>query len=284
VNYDPAKYPDRWQRYKDFSYRQIEELMTGYGAVDILWLDGGWIRPIGNIPQRFEEWARKGNWNQDIDIGRIAAMARRHQPGLLVVDRTVAGRYENYVTPENSVPDGPIEVPWEACLTMGRDQWSFKPGQPFRSTRELIHTLVDIVSKGGNLLLDIGPGPDGEWPDSAYARLEEIGAWMTVNGAAIHGTRSTRPFNDGNIRFTRDKNTNALFAVYMATPGETAPPAQIRLTSIHPTKGARMTMLGVSGDLHWTSDANGCTIEIPSGSRKKPPCEHAWVVRISAVQ
>jgi alpha-L-fucosidase len=281
VNYDPAKHPERWNRFKEFTYRQIEELMTGYGTVDILWLDGGWVRPLGNIPKRFEWWAKKGSWNQDIDIERIAVMARTHQPGLIIVDRTVAGRFENYVTPEGSVPDDPIPVPWETCLTMGIGQWAFKPNQQFLPARILVHLLVDNVSKGGNLLLNIGPGPDGDWPDTAYARLKEIGDWMRVNSEAIHGTRSMTPYRDGRVRFTRQKNSATVYAVYLGDEHEGAPPARVVLNSFRPDRGASITMLGVEGELRWQGHEGGCTIEIPESVRNNPPCVHAWVIRIS---
>lgn len=111
VNYDPAKFPERWQKFKDFTYRQIEELMTGYGNIDILWLDGAWVRPIDNMPKEFEDWAKKKNYNQDIDMATIANMAREHQPGLIVVDRWVSGEFENYLTPEQKIPDQPLNVP-----------------------------------------------------------------------------------------------------------------------------------------------------------------------------
>ena len=130
--------------------------MTGYGPIDILWLDGGQVRP----PE------------QDIDMPRLAAMARRHQPGLIVVDRTVGGGYEDYRTPEQEVPDKPLPYVWESCLTMG-DQWSYKPDDRYKPTRTLIHLLVDIVSKGGNFLLNVGPDGDGQFPPIARQRLHE---------------------------------------------------------------------------------------------------------------
>jgi alpha-L-fucosidase len=94
VNYDPKKYPERWQKFKDFTYNQISELMTGYGKVDILWLDGGWVRPKKSIDTTVE-WQRGIQYDQDIDMPKIAAMGRQKQPGLIVVDRTVSGQYEN---------------------------------------------------------------------------------------------------------------------------------------------------------------------------------------------
>ena len=213
VNYDIRKYPEKWQTFVDFTHAIVEELMTGYGPIDILWLDGGQVRP----PE------------QDIDMPRLAAMARRHQPGLIVVDRTVGGRYENYRTPEQEVPERPLPYVWESCLTMG-DQWSYKPGDKYKSTRTLIHLLVDIVSKGGNFLLNVGPDADGQFPPTAQQRLREIGRWMRVNSAAIYGTRSIAPYKEGRVCWTRKDHT--IYLIVLAEKNETAPPARVQAPSL----------------------------------------------------
>jgi alpha-L-fucosidase len=119
VNYLPTRYPERWQQFKDFTSGQIEELMTGYGPMDILWLDGGQVRPLNTIDTNVS-WQKAILIDQDIDMASIAAMARKHQPGLLVVDRTVGGEYENYGTPEGHVPDADLGVPWETCRPWAR--------------------------------------------------------------------------------------------------------------------------------------------------------------------
>ena len=97
-------------------------------------------------------------------------MARSYQPGMLVVDRTVTGEYENYTTPEQEVPNEPLPFPWETCMTMG-DSWSYVPNDNYKSSHKLIQLLVKIVSRGGNFLLNIGPGPDGDWDPAAYSPL-----------------------------------------------------------------------------------------------------------------
>jgi alpha-L-fucosidase len=217
VSYDPKKYPQRWEDFKTFTYNQIQELMTGYGTMDILWLDGGWVRPKSSIDTTVE-WQRTITHNQDIDMPKIAAMARTHQPGLLVVDRTVHGEYENYVTPEQQVPATYLPYPWESCITLG-NSWSYVPGDQYKSSRKVIHMLTDIISKNGNLLLNVGPGPDGEWDSLAYNRLEAIGKWMKINGEAVYESEADPNLpRQGKWAFTR-KGT-AVYAIYQVAENE----------------------------------------------------------------
>jgi len=96
VNYDINRYPEKWQAFTTFTQNQIRELMTDYGSVDILWLDGGWVQPMTPTSPR---WG-KNPCDQNIDMPTIAAMSRELQPGLIIVDRAVEGRYQNYRTPE----------------------------------------------------------------------------------------------------------------------------------------------------------------------------------------
>ena len=217
VSYDPKKYPQRWEDFKTFTYNQIQELMTGYGTMDILWLDGGWVRPKSSIDTTVE-WQRTITHNQDIDMPKIAAMARTHQPGLLVVDRTVHGEYENYVTPEQQVPATYLPYPWESCITLG-NSWSYEPGEQYKSSRKVIHMLTDIISKNGNLLLNVGPGPDGEWDSLAYNRLEAIGKWMKTNGEAVYESEADPNLpRQGKWAFTR-KGTD-VYAIYQVAENE----------------------------------------------------------------
>ncbi|WP_460554954.1 alpha-L-fucosidase [Ferruginibacter profundus] len=211
VNYDPKKYPQRWNAFKDFTYKQIKELMSEYGKMDILWLDGGWVRPKNTIDTAVE-WQRTITYEQDVDMSKIAAMARRYQPGLLVVDRSVGNEYENYVTPEQQLPSTLLPYPWETCMTMA-GSWSYVPHDTYKSTNELIHTLVKIVGTGGNLLLNVGPDANGEWDTTAYTRLKEMGEWMKINGEAIYNTRpSAVPIYDHNY-FTMAKDKSAAYVL-----------------------------------------------------------------------
>ncbi|REA60669.1 alpha-L-fucosidase [Dyadobacter luteus] len=235
--YDPKKKPEIWEKFKTFTYNQIEELMTDYGSVDILWLDGGWVRPFNTIDPKIS-WQKSIPYEQDIDMAKIAKMARSHQPGLLVVDRTVTGEFENYVTPEQQIPDHYMSIPWESCITMG-DSWSYIPKENFKSTEKLIHTLVDIVAKGGNLLLNVAPGPDGEWHQEAYTRLEEIGKWMKTNSVGIYETKPLAPYRQGKWAYTKKGNTT--YAFYLAEAGEKLP-TSLKPEGLTIPKNAKITL------------------------------------------
>ena len=217
VSYDPKKYPEKWESFKKFTYNQIEELMSDYGKIDILWLDGGWVRPFSSVDTSVE-WQRTIKHNQDIDMGNIARMARTHQPGLLVVDRTVHGEYENYVTPEQQVPATYLPYPWESCMTLG-NSWSYVPNDEYKTSRKVIHLLTEIVSKNGNLLLNIGPAPDGEWDPNAYARLEDIGKWIQVNGEAIYDAEADAAL-PGQGKWVFTKKQDCIYAIYQLAAKE----------------------------------------------------------------
>jgi alpha-L-fucosidase len=264
VNYDIRKYPERWQRFCDYTYNQIEELTSRYGKLDILWLDGGWVCPQNG---------------QDINMPRIASMARNNQHDLLIVDRTVTGKYENYRTPEQQVPDTPPDYPWETCMTMATS-WSYVPGDIYKPANQLIHLLVEIVAKGGNFLLNIGPSPEGEFADTAYSRLREIGDWMKVNREAIYGTRPFKPYQSGNICFTGLPD-GTVYLIYLASDGENRIPSSIIIRNWQPSAGSSITLLGKHGKLRWNKSGDGSVILIPSSVQSDPPCKNAWVLKIA---
>jgi alpha-L-fucosidase len=272
VNYDPAKYPERWQKFKDYTYNQIGELLGGdYGKVDILWLDGGWVRPktSADAPTRF---------NQDIDMAKIAEMGREKQPGLIVVDRSVGGKYENYTTPEQQIPDKPLTYPWESCITMG-DSWSYVPGDHYKPTHDLIQLLVKIVSRGGNFLLNIGPGPEGDWDPIAYERLHQIGNWMKINGEGIYNSEPIAPYSQDNVYFTKAKNKPVVYAFILSGNDGVTLPESLSL-NINAGTVKKVSLLGTSPTLKWKADGNKLVVLIPEKLRTGSGLKYAATLKI----
>lgn len=264
VNYRPLAHPEIWQRFVDFTHAQVEELCTGYGPLDILWLDGAWVAP--------------DNHDQDLRMDRLAAMARRHQPGLLIVDRWIGGPYENYRTPEQKVPDAPLDVPWETCMPLA-GAWSYYADDVYKPTRQLVHLLVDVVAKGGNLLLNAGADGRGTFHPDAVARLRDLGAWMRVNGAAIYATRPVAPYKEGKVCFTRRRDDDVVHAIYLADEGE-ALPAALTLAGVQPRADEDVRLLGCAEPLAWEPAGDGVRIHVPASVVASPPCADAWAFRL----
>jgi alpha-L-fucosidase len=178
----PADNAD-FDRYVKYMKAQLRELLTNYGPIGLLWFDGQW----------------EGTWT-DARGRDLYAYVRSLQPNIIVNNRVGKaggdfglnrdqGVIGDYGTPEQTIPDVAPEGDWETCMTMN-DHWGYNQADKhFKSTEELIRNLADIASKGGNFLLNIGPTADGEIPPESIERLNEIGAWMKVNGESIHGTQ-----------------------------------------------------------------------------------------------
>jgi alpha-L-fucosidase len=263
TNYDIRKYPWRWNQFKQFAYNQLDELMHNYGALDILWLDGGWVRPLSTVNDEVRGWgAAIPEWSQDIDMPKIAGMARKAQPGLLMVDRTVHGPYENYQTPEQKIPEKQLDHPWESCLTLG-NAWGFVPNDKYKPADEVIRSLVEVVAKGGSLLLGVGPKPDGTFPDVATQRLEEIGRWMKTNGKAIYNTRITPDYHNGNTWFTQSKDGKVKNAVYCFT-ADSLPAGKVTWMGNLPKKGSKMMLLNTNQPVKWVENGNNVTVSLPA--------------------
>lgn len=160
---------DAWARYLDVLHGQVRELLTGYGPIDVLWFDGQWERTAAE-------------WKAD----ELRSMIRELQPACLVNDRLPAADTD-FDTPEQFLPPAPPGGRWEMCLTMG-GSWGYRPDDTYKSAGSLVRTLCEVAGKGGNLLLNVGPGPDGALPAEQVERLEAIAAWMARHAEAISGT------------------------------------------------------------------------------------------------
>lgn len=259
-SYVPAEHPEMWEKFTSFTRNQILELLKNYGHIDILWLDAGWVCKASG---------------QDIDIGGIVEEARKIQPWLLSADRTVGGPYENYVTPEQCIPDAPLGVPWESCLTVGGD-FAYDYNDTYKSPRELVRLLLNVVSMGGNLALNVSPQPDGRFPEGAIASVKGLGSWLKLNGDAIYGTRVCAPYKVGNIYFTKKNSTVYSICLY--------PDAQqpISLNVDIPYSGdvSSVTLLENGEALSFTRENNGISVTLPEHYIKdETPIAHVFVLR-----
>ncbi len=184
----PAEGAD-FDRYVKHLHNQVEELLTNYGDIGVMWFDGEW----------------EATWNHEYGQA-LYELCRKLQPNVIVNNRVDKGRggmagltapggfLGDFGTPEQEVPQtGLPAVDWESCITMNR-HWGFnKFDTDFKSTETLIRMLVDIASKGGNFLLNVGPTAEGEFPQESVERLKAMGEWMDVNGDSIYGTTAS-PF------------------------------------------------------------------------------------------
>ena len=280
VNYDTRKYPQRWQDFVKFTHAQIGELTGGaYGPLDILWLDAGWVRkPRPSDNKDITAIAQYRPGPEDIDMAGLTALARKNQPGLIVVDRAVGGRYENYRTPEQQIPDRPLPYPWETCMTLG-DSWSYAPNDHYKSARTVVQMLVDVVAKGGNYLLNVGPDGKGELPAEAVQRLRQIGQWLHVNGEAIYASRAVAPYSAGKFRYTRLKD-GTVYAIYLPAADETTLPDSVRIPGPAPAAGAAVQLLGEDARLAWHRDGDATVVEIPAATRQHAAHGYAWAFRL----
>lgn len=248
INYKKQQHPDWWQNYRKFTQNQLNELTTDYGNIDILWLDGGWIT------------------GEEIGLDTILVDARKRNPGMISVDRTIRGKNENYQTPEQGIPAKQLDIPWESCITLSH-AWGWTPNAKFKSPNKVIGILSEIVAKGGCLALGVGPKADGTLQPKVVKNLLQIGNWLNKNGQAIYSTVNAAHYNDGKVWFTADKNGKTLYAIYALEDGEKTPKT-ITWTENKP-KG-KLILLQNGKSVKYTVKGNQVTVTLPSGLKNEP--------------
>lgn len=199
------------RKYREYLHSQTRELLTKYGKVDVMWFDFSYSN-------RDWGWSR-GKGRDDWRSTELAAMVRELQPGIILNDRLEIGG--DVVTPEQYQPRGWVErdgerVMWEACQTLN-GSWGYdRDNQDFKPVEMLVQMLVDTVSKGGNLLLNVGPNARGQFEPAAVERLQGIGKWMRLHDRSIYGCTASDFTPPPDCRYTQ--NGNRLYLHLFAWP------------------------------------------------------------------
>lgn len=250
---------------------QLKDLVTRYEP-SIIWPDGEWEHPSSTWRStEFLAWLYNESSVKD---------------EVVVDDRwgnDCRGKHGGFYTTEYGHHAGEgvgkDSRKWEECRGMGAS-FGYNRNEDladYRSATELVHLLVDLVSKGGNLLLDIGPTADGRIPVIMEQRLVEIGDWLKVNGEAIYGTKPWRVASEGDVWFTA--KDGAVYAITKRWPGK-----ELILSEPKSSKSTIVTMLGRLEPLKWKSKDGMISIEVPQLSVDEVPCRHAYALRLTGVE
>jgi len=205
-------------RFRKFLKDQLTELLTEYGKVDLLFFD-------------FSYPGEDGKGRKDWDSEGLLQLARKLQPGIIINDRLdlndVAGGYD-YVTPEQFMPAqwpqrNGVRVPWETCQTFSGSWGYHRDENTWKSPNQLIAMLIEVVSKGGNLLLNVGPTARGNFDARATGRLDALGEWMHYNSRSIYGcTAAPEGFQrPENTFLTYNPETRRLYVHVLQWPFKT---------------------------------------------------------------
>ncbi len=215
----PESLPGNNPGLMDHLRTQMRELMTNYGPIDIVFIDG-----------------RIATTNSE-----IAKVCWEVNPSVVVTRGAIE-------TPEQQLPDQPVPSPWEACFTAG-DQWQYRPtNENYKSARKVIEMLIEARAKGGNLLLNVGPTPEGEIPPEQAGILNEVALWMFINQESMAKIEPWSVIREGDIWLTKHREENSVYA-YITNPklwnlGDTN---EFILQSVRATDRTTISVLGHAG-------------------------------------
>jgi alpha-L-fucosidase len=262
----PNPTPEEEARMMAYHREQLTQLLTNYGKIDMICLD---------------QWLGAKVWPQ---MRQEMKDFRKIQPEVMFRARGI-GNYGDYYTPEGFIP-GSVEntdMPWFVIYPYGKS-FSYVKNDDFKGVAWIINSLTDIVAKGGNFMLGIGPDSTGRFDPLVIQAIKETGAWLKVNGEAIYATRPREGnlWKEGDtIRYTRTKDNQTVYAISRSWTGRI-----LRLRTIEPKQGSKIYMLGLAKPLEWKYDKKtGLEILFPAElqDESKRPCKIAWSFRISAL-
>ena len=236
--------------------QQLRELLCNYGKIDMLCLDIGFGADL---------WPQLRETIKDL---------RKLQPDVMFRNRGI-GNYGDYYTPERVVPGEKEQgtLPWMVIYPLGRNfSWEGDAAH-YKGAKWIVTNLVDSVAKGGNFMVGIGPDGTGRFHPTAVAQLEEVGAWLKVNGQAIFGTheRPSALWKEGDVRFTQSEDGTCVYAHLFQRPER-----RVALRTVKALAGSSITLLGHESALSWAPVADGIEINFPESAKTSL----AYVIRI----
>jgi alpha-L-fucosidase len=243
-HWDPAQDGDMDKFIETVDIPQVKELLSNYGKVAVIW----WDTPVGMTPERAEKFLP----------------LLKMQPGIISNNRLDSKKLTgDYGTPENKIPTNALASDWETCMTMN-GTWGYRAADnKWKSTETLVRNLVDIASKGGNFLLNVGPTSEGLIPEPSVERLKEMGGWMKVNGEAIYGTtKSPLKSQPAWGRVTQKRNTLYLHVFDWPADGKLVVPGL-------KNKIKSATLMASGESLKTSNDADDVMVSVPASAPDK---------------
>ena len=268
------EYPENIKKYvKQYMLPQFKDVVQKYSP-DIIFSDGEWDRNSWEWhSEKFLAWLyNDSNAPKDVVVNDRWGGETRFKHG---------GYFSTEYDPNSDLFDEKFNIKgWEECRGIGKS-FGYNKNETiddYNTSEELIRLLVDIVSRGGNLLLNIGPKADGTIPKVMVDRLLDIGAWLRINGEAIYSTTINRKFQSGEIKFTLSKDRTKLFAFI-----ENIPEKQLIIKGINAVDNQKIFFLGDSTDLKWRNEKDDLVVNIPKNILKKLGVSPVYVLKISVL-
>jgi len=274
-----------------------QEMMDAYGIPIDRYVDDHVLPQLRELVTRYQPaviFADAGEWDEDEAFWKtreFLAWLYNNAPNrdeVVVNDRWakgMPGTHGDYYSSEYQDADGVgTGHPWEESRGMGRS-YGYNRAENinhYRTSRELVHELIDVVGRGGNLLLNVGPTADGRIPVIMQQRLRDIGSWLRINGEAIYGTRPWTPAEGAgfsgrgapDLRFTRKGSD--LYALFPEWPA-----GEVRIDGIERTEGLTVELLGFDGPVEWRTANGSLGFLPPLMSPAQVPSPYAYVFKIS---
>lgn len=245
--------------------RQIDELASHYGKLDILWFDGGgneWLG-FGGLQWGEHGWQTRPkdkpySGSFDWRDSEVVSHLRKLQPGIVINDRTNAPADFRSREGDGALGDFENRYPWELCTTITDGAWGYQPNAKVKSLAKLIHLLVGAAGRDGNFLLNVGPRPDGQIDAAQAERVREIGRWLSANGESIYGTRGG-PWLPGSYGVSTHKQS-VIYVHLLHAPED----GKLSLPAL-PVRVKRAALLHGS-DLQFRQSDRELLIEVPTAS------------------